>query len=722
MSNGARSPTLERRSLAALSDIKEREEAKARGIQSELTSEAINEATNEPAQQGAVDGLKLVGSDEVKTEAGFKEPTEPKDVPKKPNETKETEETEETGYQVQPKAELHTGAIQQSVAAQSSASNPPLPTHSPQLKPFKVSHQPKELISTMTYDGEGTLLDDGASSSSGESDNHVENEKNAVKIEERSDVSEEEELEVEDGRGTITMDTILQSGNFEPTSTELEELGEDGETEAATVETEKLNEDESPSSAPPSEQGTSIVPLPASSKGEDSSSSAAAAAVPTPSVPHRSSLSLKVPNPPADSKPQGAFDFQQFLEQFKSKECQPIHRYLRSFLSQFSQRNWTIDEQVKLIKDFEVFLLGKMTEYFPFNTLQTEEEINNCKEGLEKLILTRLYLQVFSPAVAPKKLSEQHRKDRAHDREYAKNVRLYGWVQLRHLDVPMDLDLHSSFMQLASNELNKINDYKSPRDKVICILNCCKIIFGFIRQQQKQHHIEENADSFVPLLICVLFQAKTRLLYSNLVYIERYRNEDFLVGETSYYVSTLQIACNFVIDLDKDQLTISDEEFERSMAISREELQREREKRKQERAGRGSPLPKKLTDFISQTSSESPSEVLTKSAEMMKQSLSNFFQTGNEESTEAPAPHHSSHKYRALAATEEQLQEIERLSLEEHNQEVENRNKQQKNIENLQSMFPDIDREIIDDVLGTTLNGDGSNIGECVDALLALGG
>jgi hypothetical protein len=27
-------------------------------------------------------------------------------------------------------------------------------------------------------------------------------------------------------------------------------------------------------------------------------------------------------------------------------------------------------------------------------------------------------------------------------------------------------------------ELLKVNHYKAPRDKMICILNCCKVIFG----------------------------------------------------------------------------------------------------------------------------------------------------------------------------------------------------------------------------------------------------
>ena len=30
----------------------------------------------------------------------------------------------------------------------------------------------------------------------------------------------------------------------------------------------------------------------------------------------------------------------------------------------------------------------------------------------------------------------------------------------------------------TTTELLKINHYKAPRDKIICILNCCKVIFG----------------------------------------------------------------------------------------------------------------------------------------------------------------------------------------------------------------------------------------------------
>lgn len=566
--------------------------------------------------------------------------------------------------------------------------SPPAPARPVSPIPDLDKPKVKQRIAAKTYEGEGTLLDEGSSSD--------EEELVPIGVSTKQPIESNEQ---EDIKVALTTDTI-SIDESESEYDEPEDIA--GSPEGSTThQIDRL---------------TVVDPEPTD---------------PTePKSIHRvaTSTSLKVPIPPEDG-PKSSFDFQEFLTQFKSPDCEPVHRYLKSFLSQFSHRNWTVDEQVKLVKDFEEFIFNKLCEHFPFNTMQTDAEISNCKEGIEKLVMTRLYSQVFSPVVNPNKLSDGHRRDRMLDRKFARNVRLYDWVQLRHLDVPTEIDPHSKFFQLAAEELNKINNYKSPRDKVICVLNCCKIIFGLIRQQQKQHNIEENADSFVPLLICVLFQAKTKWLHSNIVYIERYRGDEFLVGETSYYVSTLQIACNFITDITRDKLTVSDEEYDREMAASKERLKDEIQRRDAQRRANspGAVLPKKLTDLIQHTTAgESPSNVLHKSAEIMKQSLSNSFNTlfQPEESDEAEhADRQSTHpatQFSDLQATAEQIEQIKKLSLAEHKHQVEARQKQDENYNTLAAMFPDTDKEIIQDVLSTTINEDGSNIGDCVDVLLTL--
>jgi hypothetical protein len=85
-------------------------------------------------------------------------------------------------------------------------------------------------------------------------------------------------------------------------------------------------------------------------------------------------------------------------------------------------------------------------------------------------------------------------------------------------------------------ELLKINGYRAPRDKVICILNCCKVIFGLLKNSKSA---DTSADSFVPLLIYVVLHANPGNLVSNIQYILRFRNQDKLGGEAGYYLSSL---------------------------------------------------------------------------------------------------------------------------------------------------------------------------------------
>ena len=417
-----------------------------------------------------------------------------------------------------------------------------------------------------------------------------------------------------------------------------------------------------------------------------------------------------IPNPPSNLKKQQAFDFQTFLAQFKSRDCQHAHKYLKSFLDQFNQRIWTVEEQVKLLSEFHEFLFEKLTQYKPFDEMGNDEaKINNCKEGLEKLIMTKVYNSVFSPAMSFIKLTESHKHDKLMDKKYLMNTYLYNWVELRHLDLDMLVKVESNFITLASAELSKIDNYKSPRDKIVCILNSSKIIFGLIRQQETQ----ESADSFVPLLIYVLIHSRFKRLYSNLQYIERFRNRDFLIGETSYYVSTMQIACNFIINITKDQLTVGDTEYEQKMRDSKikfKELQQE-----------------------ARSNEESPSQVLTKSAEMVKQSLSNsinsFIQniTADDEhgegSTHQQNAQQSQRRQRntnRLEVSDEELERIKQLSVEENTALDHERLRRKEILEQLVSMFPTLDQGLIEDVLGGSLSTDGYNVTECVNSLLAL--
>lgn len=205
-----------------------------------------------------------------------------------------------------------------------------------------------------------------------------------------------------------------------------------------------------------------------------------------------------------------SFDFQKFLDQMKSRNAEPVSKYLRSFLSNFAKRTFTVSDQVKIINDFLNFIAVQMRASDVWKNA-SDAEFDNAMEGMEKLVMNRLYEFTFTPqvvhAVPPRPITAD---DLERDRVLSQRIALFGWIEEKHLDLP-EGEGSAGFLMFAQQELVKINHYKAPRDKLICILNCCKVIFGLIRHLQK----EEGADSFVPILIFVVLKANPDHLLSN---------------------------------------------------------------------------------------------------------------------------------------------------------------------------------------------------------------
>jgi len=208
-------------------------------------------------------------------------------------------------------------------------------------------------------------------------------------------------------------------------------------------------------------------------------------------------MSLHRPPPPEpDPESSLPFDFHRFLEQLRNKKADPVARYLKSFLSEFSKKQWMVHEQVKIIGDFLAFIANKMAVCDVWKEV-SDAEFDNAREGMEKLVMNRLYSQTFSPAIPPpqpipgakpsRKGAErplgpgrrgQHQEDVERDEILAQKVNIYGWVREEHLDIPPVGASGRRFLELAQQELLKIKSYRAPRDKIICVLNCCKVIFG----------------------------------------------------------------------------------------------------------------------------------------------------------------------------------------------------------------------------------------------------
>ncbi|KAA1108449.1 hypothetical protein PGT21_013231 [Puccinia graminis f. sp. tritici] len=283
---------------------------------------------------------------------------------------------------------------------------------------------------------------------------------------------------------------------------------------------------------------------------------------PTPSVPPR-----LVVESPSEDPPPVPFDFNLFLEQMRWPQAEPIAKYLRSFLKEFTKRahhptkQTGVAEQVKVVNDFLDFISIKMREIpdGPWDPRTCNEaEFDNAVEAMEKLVMNRVWHLTFTPALTTPQPSQTDDLER--DTVLSQKMNLFNWLTDRHLDLSLPSDEADGFMEFAKTELLKINSYKAPRDKMICILNCCKVIFGLIRHIDQS---EGGADTFIPILILVVLRAQPKTLISNLQYIQRFRNPDKMQGENGYYMSSLNAAISFIERLEHSVLSnITQEEFE----------------------------------------------------------------------------------------------------------------------------------------------------------------
>lgn len=222
---------------------------------------------------------------------------------------------------------------------------------------------------------------------------------------------------------------------------------------------EPLNTSERPTSS----SGPHLVPSPVLPSKQSPYPSVA-----DPTLTPRSSVSL-TGLPPPEPEPEQPFDFHRFLEQLRHRTADPVAKFLRSFLTEFGKKQWMAHEQVKIISDFLAFITNKMAQCEVWKHV-SDSEFDNAKEGMEKLVMNRLYSQTFSPAIPPpptlprsaskskrKELERlhgpgrrgQHQEDVERDDILAQKIRIYSWIREEHLDIPPVGNNGRRFLNLA---------------------------------------------------------------------------------------------------------------------------------------------------------------------------------------------------------------------------------------------------------------------------------
>jgi hypothetical protein len=105
-----------------------------------------------------------------------------------------------------------------------------------------------------------------------------------------------------------------------------------------------------------------------------------------------------------------------------------------------------------------------------------------------------------------------------------------------------------------------INQFKSPRDKIIILINFVYILTTMINENSKKK--SSGADEVFPIIVFAILKSGIRKLKSNMKYIKNFRHYTRLESVEEYYFTTISSAIEFIENMQVDHLAhIDQKEF-----------------------------------------------------------------------------------------------------------------------------------------------------------------
>ncbi|KAM0946433.1 putative VPS9 domain, RABX5, catalytic core helical domain-containing protein [Dioscorea sansibarensis] len=243
-----------------------------------------------------------------------------------------------------------------------------------------------------------------------------------------------------------------------------------------------------------------------------------------------------------EPSPSSSPDFTDFLTRMRHPASADLLRFTNRFIVSFSLYRMNAENSSRKIQDF----LTKMETTIREHPLW----------GLEKYVMMKLFNRVF--AASP--------EDAEADLRISKKILLLQhFIKPDHLDLPGNFQIEASWLN-AVKELKKINAFRSPHEKLQCIMNCCHAINCMLLEVSKSaNRTPVGADVFIPILIYVTIKANPPQLHSNLKFIQLYRRQSKLASEVEFYLTSMISAELFIINIDASSVSMEETEYQKSM-------------------------------------------------------------------------------------------------------------------------------------------------------------
>ncbi|KAL3872160.1 hypothetical protein ACJMK2_040107 [Sinanodonta woodiana] len=213
-------------------------------------------------------------------------------------------------------------------------------------------------------------------------------------------------------------------------------------------------------------------------------------------------------------------------------------RNIMGFISDF-QKLTVSDEKTDFVEKFLQYLNDQMARDAIWQAANNAQ-IEDAQLAIERYIMSRIYTHAMYPNgdgdILRDQLYHQHL------------IKLSSVITPQHsyMRIPRTYHLECPW-PAAQREIYMINAYKTPKDKIQCVVRCSTTIMNLLSMANEKS--VPAADDFMPVLIYVIIKANPPCLLSTIQYVNSFY-EKRLAGEEQYWWMQFSSAVEFIKTMD----------------------------------------------------------------------------------------------------------------------------------------------------------------------------
>jgi len=200
----------------------------------------------------------------------------------------------------------------------------------------------------------------------------------------------------------------------------------------------------------------------------------------------------------------------QFLEKLKQPSAQFIVNEVRDFVGQFPA-DLTRPQAARRIHSFLSDVTPRLLRTKAFTDEPAEDPTEAAMEGLEKFVVLKLYKLLFRHAPV----------DVREDEHAEQCIR-------KAVDVPLPSELSGdsrALFQAASAQLQKVDEYRAPKDKSVCMINAYRIVEGIVVEDAYRKGDTQAVEGILHRILAALVaKACPQNCFSNFAFTAAFRH------------------------------------------------------------------------------------------------------------------------------------------------------------------------------------------------------